>query len=121
MDKNDIRLTGYLGKDAEVNIINGIKKATLSVATSKSYKNKDGEWQKNTTWHHVGAWGPIVDRIAHYKKGERVTLEGEITYRKYEKDGVVHFSTEIKVETIDRIVTSDYAKVSDTPWPQDQY
>ena len=86
---NKAILIGRLGKDAEVKeFTNGGKVLTCTVATSESYKNKDGEWIELTDWHAVRMSGDYVDKIAaRLKKGLLVSVEGKIKYNTSEKDG----------------------------------
>ena len=95
---NKVELTGYTGMNPELTELkNGQKKASFSLATQDSYKNKQGEWVNNTTWHKVIGWGKTADAIMEtVKKGTKVTLSGKIDYRSYEdKQGNKKFFTEI--------------------------
>lgn len=84
-------LVGRLGKDAEVrNTQGGRKVATLSVATSESWKDKNsGEWKERTNWHTVITWQPgLVELIEkRAKKGRLVQVVGALEYRSWRKDG----------------------------------
>ncbi len=96
--RNTVSLIGHLGKDPEItNFDNGSKKAVFSLATSDSYKNKNGEKVENTQWHRIVAWGPQAKIVEKYlKKGKEICLEGQLTYNQWEnKDGIKQYSTEI--------------------------
>jgi single-strand DNA-binding protein len=71
--------------------------ANFSVATSESYKDKTtGEKKETTYWHNVVIWGSLAEVATKYlHKGDQVYLEGKITNRSYEKDGVTKYVTEI--------------------------
>jgi len=71
---NKAILVGNLGKDPEVRAIEGGRKvANFSLATTESYKDKNGERVDSTEWHNIVFWGPIVDVIEKYlKKGSQV-------------------------------------------------
>ena len=95
---NKVILLGNLGKDPEIRTFEGGRKsARFSIATSESYKDKDGNKVEQTEWHSVQFWGPIVDVIEKYlKKGNQVYVEGKLQTRSYDdKDGIKRYVTEI--------------------------
>lgn len=97
---NKVILIGRVGKDAEVKTFeNGDKVASFSLATSqRGYKKADGtEVAERTEWHNVTVRGKnAVDFTEKWvKKGSGVKIEGEIRYRKYDKDGETRYITEI--------------------------
>lgn len=102
---NRVTLLGNLGKDPEVRTLeNGSKVATFTLATTESYKDKNDTWQKITEWHSIVAWRNLADRAERdLKKGSSVFVEGKISYRKYEKDGVEKYITEIVASTINSL------------------
>lgn len=76
---------GNIGKDAEVKTLDsGAKVAKFSVATTENYRDKNGEWQKVTTWLDVVAWRELADRAATLSKGDTVYVEGKISTRDWE-------------------------------------
>ncbi len=95
---NKVILIGNLGKDPETRTFEGgTKKASFSLATAESFKDKDGNKQDRTEWHNVVFWGNLVDVIGKYlKKGSQVYIEGKLTTRSYEdKEGQKKYITEI--------------------------
>ena len=87
---NKVELSGFIGSAPEVKeLSNGKKVARFSLATDEVYKNKEGEWVKNTTWHRVTLWNKAADKAADLlNKGTRVALTGKIVNREYiGKDG----------------------------------
>jgi single-strand DNA-binding protein len=95
---NKVILIGNLGKDPEIRVIEGGRKvANFSLATTESYKDKNGQRVDQTEWHNVSFWGPIADVIEKYlKKGSQIYVEGRIKTRSYEdKDKIKRYSTEI--------------------------
>jgi single-strand DNA-binding protein len=95
---NKVILLGNLGKDPEVRSLEGGKKvAKFSLATTESYKDRDGNRVENTEWHNVEFWGAVVDIIEKYlKKGNQVYIEGKLRTRSYDdKDGIKRYVTEI--------------------------
>lgn len=83
--KNSVQLIGHMGIDPEVKTLeNGNKVARLRMATTESYKNKNGEWQDETTWHNIVAWEGIAERAEkQLSKGAHVLIEGKLTSRNY--------------------------------------
>lgn len=99
---NRVILLGHVGKDAEIKkISSGKKVANFSLATTESYKDKNGDRVDTTEWHNLVFWGPIVDVIEKYiSKGSQVYIEGKIKTRSYDKDGEKRYVTEILGETL---------------------
>ncbi|MBM4174663.1 MAG: single-stranded DNA-binding protein [Ignavibacteria bacterium] len=82
---NKVMLIGYTGKDAEVRYSNtGLAVLTVSLATNEPYKDADGNWKENTTWHDIVCYGNLAERMKeNLKKGKRVYVEGRISKRNY--------------------------------------
>ena len=83
---NELTLIGNLGKTPECKTLqNGSIVATFSVATTKTYKDAQGQKQKATTWHNVVAWDKLAQVCEKYlKKGNQVFIKGEMKYDEYE-------------------------------------
>jgi single-strand DNA-binding protein len=95
---NSATIIGNVGQDPEIKSMqSGDKVANLSIATSESWKDKSGEKQERTQWHKVVVWNQnLVGIIEKYvKKGDKLFVQGMLETRKYEKDGVTHYTTEI--------------------------
>jgi single-strand DNA-binding protein len=95
---NKVILVGHLGKDPEIRALEGgIKVANFTMATTETYKDKNGDKKDVTEWHNVVFWGAIVSVIEKYlKKGSQIYIEGKIRYRSYEgKDGQKKYITEV--------------------------
>ena len=90
-DINDVRLLGRIGADAEIRSTqSGKDVATFSVATDTGWYDKDkGEWHENTQWHRVVTFQPGLISVLKEKakKGVRVIVDGELSYRSWRKDG----------------------------------
>jgi single-strand DNA-binding protein len=97
---NKVILIGNLGRDPEViTFENGVKKATVSMATTESYKNKEGNWVDQTDWHNIVLWRWLAER--NLIKGDQVYVEGKIKTRSYDdKDGNKRYITEIVADKI---------------------
>ena len=85
---NRVILVGNLGKDPEIMTFeNGVKKATFSLATSESYKNKEGVKVDQTEWHNIVLWRGLAEIAEKYlRKGHQIYMEGKIKTRSYEQD-----------------------------------
>lgn len=99
---NKAILIGNLGADPEVrSTSNGSRVATLSVATSRQWKNQSGEKQEKTEWHRVVLWNNKGSNLAdiaekYCKKGDKVYVEGSIEYRSWQdREGQTRYTTEI--------------------------
>jgi single-strand DNA-binding protein len=99
---NKAILIGNLGADPEVrSTSNGSRVATLSVATSRQWKNQSGEKQEKTEWHRVvlcnNKGSTLADIAEKYcKKGDKVYVEGSIEYRSWQdREGQTRYTTEI--------------------------
>jgi single-strand DNA-binding protein len=94
---NKVILVGNLGNDPEIKYTQGgMAIATLSVATTTSRKDKEGNFQEKTEWHRVKLFGKTAEVAGEYlKKGRQVYIEGRLEYGSYEKDGVKHYTTDI--------------------------
>lgn len=95
---NKVILVGNLGKDPEVrHLDNGRAVANFSLATSETYKNKQGERVTNTEWHNVVLWTPLAEIAERFlKKGGQVYIEGKLTTRSWDdQDGNKRYTTEV--------------------------
>ena len=95
---NKVILVGNLGNDPEMRYsTSGSAICTLSVATSESWKDKNGELQERTEWHRVKAFGKLAEICGEYlKKGRQVFIEGSLRTEKYtDKNGVEKYATDV--------------------------
>ncbi len=110
---NKVMLIGRLGKDPEViSFENGGKKMTVTMATSERYRDRNGQWQDQTEWHNVVAWGNLANDIDEkrrvYAKGDLMFVEGKIRTRQYtDGQGVTKYITEILAEKMNLISKSN--------------
>jgi single-strand DNA-binding protein len=99
---NKVILVGNLGKDPEVRSLeSGAKVASFSLATTESYKNKEGQKVDQTEWHNIVMWRGLAEVAEKYlKKGAQIYLEGKIRTRSWDdKDGNKRYTTEIIADT----------------------
>lgn len=99
-------IVGSIGADAELRYTNsGDAVASLSVATNRSWKDKDGNRQQETEWHRIQVWGPSAEYCGKYlKKGDKVYIEGRISTRKWQdQSGNDRYTTEIIANTVQNL------------------
>lgn len=98
---NKAILQGRVGKDPEVRSTQGGKVANLTLATSESWKDRNGEWQEKTQWHNVVIWneGSVKYVENNVRKGDMLFVEGMIETRKWQdQSGNDRYTTEIVVK-----------------------
>lgn len=94
---NKVILVGRLGADPEIKTISsGNTVARLSLATSESWKDRDGNRQERTEWHRVVVWGKQAELCGKYlSKGRQVYIEGRLQTRSWEdQNGQKRYTTE---------------------------
>ncbi len=95
---NKVILVGNLGRDPETRYMpEGGAVTNISIATTDSWKDKNGEKQEKTEWHRVAFFGKLAEIAGEYlKKGSQVYVEGRLQTRKWQdKDGQDRYTTEI--------------------------
>lgn len=105
---NKAIIIGRLGKDPEIRKTQaGTSIANFSIATSETWKNKQGEKQEKTEWHNIVIFNEKLAELAgqYLKKGSSVYLEGKIVTRKWEdKEGATRYTTEIVLGAYDGVM-----------------
>ena len=93
---------GHLGRDPELRALpSGSQVATFSIATTRVYKDKDGNKQEQTDWHNIVVFGRQAEVVAQYlKKGSAALIEGRIQTRSWEQDGQKKYRTEIVADRV---------------------
>lgn len=100
---NKVILIGNLGGDPEIRYTGtGTAVCELRLATSESWKDKQGQKQERVEWHRIVVWGKDAENAGKYlAKGRQIYVEGRIQTRKYEaKDGTDRYVTEIVAQHI---------------------
>ena len=100
---NKVILLGNLGRDPDIRSMqSGSKMASFSLATSKRWKDRNTQEQKEkTSWHNIVVFGDgLVDIVEKYvKKGSKIYIEGELQTRKWQdQDGNDRYTTEVVVQ-----------------------
>ena len=83
---NKVILVGNLGNDPEVRYMpNGNAVANLSLATSESWKDQQGQMQERTEWHRLTMYRRLAEIAGEYlKKGSQIYVEGKLQTRKWQ-------------------------------------
>jgi len=94
---NKVILVGNLGRDPEMRYMpNGEAVCNFSIATTDNWKDKNGQKQERTEWHNIVIYRKLAEIAGEYlKKGRPVYIEGRLQTRKWEKEGVTRYTTEI--------------------------
>lgn len=103
MSVNKVILIGHLGKDPETRYLTSGEAVTnATLATSESWKGKDGTKQEKTEWHNLVFYKKLAEIAGEYlKKGSQIYVEGKIQTRKWQtKEGQDRYTTEIIVNEL---------------------
>ncbi len=100
---NKVILIGNVGKDPEIrHMENGSTKATFPLATTETYRDRDGQRMEQTEWHNIVLWRGLADLAEKYiRKGKQLYIEGKLRTRSWEdRDGNKRYTTEIIADNI---------------------
>ena len=110
---NKVIVLGNLGKDPELrHLPNGDAVCNFSLATTESWKDKDGNKQDKTEWHNVVIFRKLAEIAGEYlKKGRPVYIEGRLQTRKWQdKEGKDRYTTEIVADQMQMLGSREEAK-----------
>ena len=100
---NKVMLIGNLGKDPESKEMgDGTKMAKFPIATTETYKNRQGEKVSNTEWHNIVLWRGLAEVAINWlKKGDSVYIEGKLKTRSWEdENGIRKYATDIQADNL---------------------
>ena len=100
---NKAILVGNLGRDAEMRFTaGGTPVATVSIATTERFTDRDGQKREDTQWHRIVIWGKTAESLHEYlTKGKQIYVEGRIQTRDWtDKEGKQQRTTEIRADRI---------------------
>jgi single-strand DNA-binding protein len=100
---NKAILVGNLGRDAEMRFTaGGTPVATVSLATTEKFKDREGNNKEETQWHRVVIWGKTAEVLHEYlTKGKQIYVEGRIQTREWtDKEGKPAKTTEIRADKV---------------------
>lgn len=115
---NIAHLIGRVGQTPEIRSSqNGKTVATLSLATSEKWRDKQGERQEKTMWHNLVCWQEglckVIEQYVH--KGDQIAVTGKIENRKYEKDGQTRYISEIIISELTMLGSKQQDNASPEP------
>ena len=102
---NKVMLIGNIGKDPEICVsqASGKKVVSFSLATSRRYRDNNGEQKEQTDWHNIIGWGKIADIVEQLgiRKGTSLYVEGRLTNRSWtdQASGQKRYMTEVALDT----------------------
>lgn len=102
---NKVMLIGNIGKDPEirVNQASGKKSVSFSIATSRRYRDANGEQKEDTQWHNIVGWGKVAEVFEQLgvRKGTSLYVEGRLTNRSWtdQASGQKRYVTEVALDT----------------------
>ena len=126
---NKVEIIGYLGQEPDIRYTsNGDCAATISVATTESWKDKQtGQKQEKTEWHRIGFFGRLAEVVRDYtRKGSQVYVCGRLQTRKFQdkQTGQDRYVTEIRADEflmLDRKPDGSVPPVQQRKAPQDNF
>lgn len=115
MNLNKVFLIGNLTKNPELKALpSGVNIAKFTIATNRSWKDKDGQKKEEVQFINCVAFGKQAELISQYmSKGSQMYVEGRISTSTYEKDGEKKYFTEVIVENFQFGRKPDGVGVSD--------
>jgi single-strand DNA-binding protein len=86
--ENNLKLKGFIGKDAENFATKQQRTFTvLSLSTKSGYKDKQTQqWVNHTEWHRIVVFGKPADFAKNLMKGDYVEIEGELRSTEYDAE-----------------------------------
>ena len=102
---NKVQLIGNLGKDPEIRVSpqTGKKAVSFSLATSRRYRDNNGEQKEDTQWHNIVGWGKVAEVFEQLgiRKGTSLYVEGRLTNRSWtdQASGQKRYVTEVALDT----------------------
>ena len=115
---NKVILIGNLGKDPEVRYMpSGGAVSNTSLATSETWKDKNGEKQERTEWHNIVFFEKLAEIAANYlRKGSKIYVEGKLQTKKWQdKEGNDRYTTQVVVQTMQMLDGKKHDEGGSTP------
>jgi single-strand DNA-binding protein len=100
---NKVILVGNLGRDAEMRFTSGgTPVATVSMATTEKFNDREGNKKEDTQWHRIVIWGKTAESLHEYlTKGKQIYVEGRLQTREWtDKEGKPVKTTEVRADKI---------------------
>lgn len=115
---NKVQLIGNLGKDPELKYTPaGDAVTTLSIATTRAWKDKTGERHEETEWTRVVYFGRLAEVASDYlRKGKSCFIEGRLrTTRWTDRDGIQRFTTDVVGSELILLAAPDSSRPPEAP------
>jgi|SRR5579862_1435390 len=100
---NKVILVGNLGRDAEMRFTSGgTPVATVSMATTEKFTDREGQKKEDTQWHRIVIWGKTAESLHEYlTKGKQIYVEGKLQTREWtDKEGKPAKTTEVRADRV---------------------
>ena len=120
---NKVMIIGRLGKEPELKYTqSGMPIANMTIATSESYKDRDGQRQERTEWHRVTVFDKAAENCGKFlAKGSLVFVEGKLQTRKYQDNsGQDRYVTEIRAERVQFLERRQEGEQTERQQPRQQ-
>jgi single-strand DNA-binding protein len=103
MNLNEVTIIGRVTQAPEAKSLpSGTTVTSFSIATNRTYKDKDGNKQEETDFHNIVAFAGLADTIVRYVvKGQEILIKGRLKTRSWDKDGTKMYRTEIIAEKME--------------------
>lgn len=124
MSVNKVIIVGNIGNEPEIKQTTSNKMiANLSVATSESWRDQQGQQQERTEWHRISVFGKSAEFIQQYvHKGDMIYCEGQLKTTKYtDKNGIDRYSTGITSRFFELIHSKEKPHHEQVPQGKPQY
>lgn len=119
---NKVLLIGNTGKDPDFAVTStGRKRATFPLATTRRYRDANGEQKEQTDWHTIVAWGKTADIIESLgvHKGMPLFIEGTLTYRSWnDQNGQKRYATDVVIETFQLLGSRQFNQQTEQTYAQ---
>lgn len=108
---NKTLLIGNVGKDPEIKTLEGSNKVgNITLATSFSYTDRNGQRKEETEWHTVITYGKLSEVVEKYiRKGSLLFVDGRLHTRTWEENGKTRYRTDIVANAIQMLNRVDQA------------
>ena len=115
--ENDIKLAGNLTADPELNYTGSGKAiCKFSIGISRSWKDKSGDWQKETSYFRVTAFGYCAEKVAESRNGDAVYIKGYLKQERWEaSDGTKRSMVVVMANSIQTEPKASHTEHSETP------
>ena len=123
---NKVQLIGNLGKEPEIRVsqIGGRKSVSFSLATSRRYRDNNGEQKEDTQWHNIVGWGKVAEVFEQLgiRKGTSLYVEGRLTNRSWtdQASGQKRYVTEVLLDSFQLLTPRGNGQANGNGYGQQQ-